>query len=71
MALATAARRLPQLAGSSRAVVVAATRHYGALSDEDRIFQNLYGRHDWGLKAAMKRVRCNMVEYNSSTQQGG
>jgi len=25
------------------------------LKDEDRIFQNLYGRHDWGLKGAMQR----------------
>ena len=24
--------------------------------DEDRIFTNLYGRHDWKLKGAMKRV---------------
>ena len=24
--------------------------------DEDRIFTNLYGRHDWGLKGAMSRV---------------
>ena len=25
------------------------------LADKDRIFTNLYGFHDWGLKAAMKR----------------
>lgn len=25
------------------------------LKDEDRIFTNLYGRHDWKLKGAMKR----------------
>jgi len=25
------------------------------LKDEDRIFQNLYGRHDWRLKEALKR----------------
>jgi len=25
------------------------------LTDEDRIWTNLYGRHDWNLKAAMKR----------------
>ena len=24
--------------------------------DEDRIFTNLYGRHDWRLKGAMSRV---------------
>lgn len=28
---------------------------YGPLSDEDRIFTNLYGRHDWRLKGALKR----------------
>lgn len=27
----------------------------GPLSDEDRIFTNLYGKHDWGLKGALKR----------------
>ena len=29
---------------------------YGGLKDEDRIFTNLYGRHDWKLKGAMSRV---------------
>lgn len=28
---------------------------YGPLADQDRIFTNLYGRHDWRLKAAMRR----------------
>ncbi|XP_064483464.1 NADH dehydrogenase [ubiquinone] flavoprotein 1, mitochondrial-like [Ornithodoros turicata] len=28
---------------------------FGPLSDDDRIFQNLYGRHDWKLKGAMSR----------------
>jgi len=28
---------------------------YGPLKDEDRIFTNLYGRHDWTLKGAMAR----------------
>lgn len=28
---------------------------FGPLSDEDRIFTNLYGRHDWRLKGALKR----------------
>ena len=31
-------------------------RSYGNLKDEDRIFTNLYGRHDWKLKGAMQRV---------------
>jgi hypothetical protein len=35
----------------------AATKTYGNLKDDDRIFTNLYGRHDWGLKGAMQRVR--------------
>jgi NADH dehydrogenase (ubiquinone) flavoprotein 1 len=26
---------------------------YGGLKDEDRIFTNIYGRHDWRLKGAM------------------
>ncbi|XP_064652648.1 NADH dehydrogenase [ubiquinone] flavoprotein 1, mitochondrial-like [Lineus longissimus] len=28
---------------------------FGPLKDEDRIFTNLYGRHDWRLKGAMSR----------------
>jgi len=34
---------------------VEAPKKYGPLSDEDRIFTNLYGRHDWRLKGAMAR----------------
>ncbi|XP_065843971.1 NADH dehydrogenase [ubiquinone] flavoprotein 1, mitochondrial-like [Oscarella lobularis] len=30
-------------------------RSYGSLKDDDRIFTNLYGRHDWKLKGAMQR----------------
>lgn len=30
-------------------------RTFGNMKDEDRIFTNLYGRHDWKLKGAMKR----------------
>ena len=32
-----------------------APKKCGPLSDEDRIFTNLYGRHDWKLKGAMAR----------------
>eukprot|EP00051_Salpingoeca_urceolata_P026811 m.478800 g.478800 ORF g.478800 m.478800 type:complete len:475 (-) comp21235_c0_seq1:655-2079(-) len=32
-----------------------ADKSYGGLADQDRIFQNLYGLHDWGLKGALKR----------------
>ena len=30
-------------------------RGFSTLRDQDRIFQNLYGRHDWGIKGDMKR----------------
>lgn len=30
-------------------------KSYGGLKDSDRIFNNLYGRHDWHLKGAMAR----------------
>lgn len=45
-------------------VLVQALRHnttqsaktkFGPLSDDDRIFTNLYGRHDWRLKGALRR----------------
>lgn len=28
---------------------------FGGLADQDRIFTNLYGRHDWRLAGALKR----------------
>lgn len=28
---------------------------FGPLADSDRIFTNLYGRHDWRLKGALRR----------------
>jgi NADH dehydrogenase (ubiquinone) flavoprotein 1 len=31
------------------------TKVYGGLKDQDRIFTNLYGEHDWRIKSAMKR----------------
>lgn len=34
---------------------MATERTYGNLKDEDRIFTNLYGEHDVGIKGAMKR----------------
>jgi hypothetical protein len=55
--LSAAARRLPSASLTTRRMLsVSAARSYGALSDEDRIFQNIYGRHDWGIKGAEKRV---------------
>jgi len=32
-----------------------APKVYGPLKDQDRIFTNIYGRHDWRLKGAMSR----------------
>ena len=32
-------------------------RVYGGLSDQDRIFSNLYGEQDWRLSSALKRGR--------------
>lgn len=34
---------------------------FGGLKDDDRIFTNLYGRHDFKLKGAMARVRINEI----------
>jgi len=39
-----------------------APRTYGNLKDADRIFTNLYGQGDWGIKGAMKRV-CSQLRY--------
>jgi len=33
----------------------ASAKTYGPLADQDRIFTNIYGRHDWRLKGAMAR----------------
>ena len=33
----------------------APAKTYGPLADQDRIFTNIYGRHDWRLKGAMAR----------------
>lgn len=40
---------------SATAVLAGEKTSYGGLKDEDRIFTNLYGRHDWKLKGALKR----------------
>lgn len=63
-------RLLPAACTASRATVVRSRQrrglatvqdapppkktHFGGLKDQDRIFQNLYGRHDPTLKSAMK-----------------
>ncbi|PVU85451.1 hypothetical protein BB560_007012 [Smittium megazygosporum] len=44
------------LASAAAAGEAASTpRKYGGLKDQDRIFTNLYGRHDFGLKGALSR----------------
>jgi len=35
--------------------LVTQVRSHGGLADEDRIFTNIYGRHDWRLKGALSR----------------
>merc|ERR1711878_181545 len=42
------------LDAAEAAAPVAKTK-FGPLADEDRIFRNLYGRHDWRLKGALSR----------------
>lgn len=44
-----------QLSAAPKADEPAMTRVYGGLSDQDRIFTNLYGEQDWRIDAAMKR----------------
>jgi len=41
--------------GQPQVLTMVASRNYGGLKDEDRIFTNIYGRHDWRLKGALKR----------------
>ena len=40
---------------NSTAQEAPAKTKFGPLSDQDRIFRNLYGRHDWRLKGALAR----------------
>ena len=40
---------------AAEAAVPPAKTKFGPLADEDRIFRNLYGRHDWRIKGAMAR----------------
>lgn len=40
---------------SPTATASTSTKIIGNLKDEDRIFTNLYGRHDWNLKGALTR----------------
>ena len=54
-ALRTVRSAAPVAAARHYAVDNAADRAHGGLKDEDRIFTNLYGKHDPFLKGAMKR----------------
>lgn len=40
---------------ASRADLLAGHGNYGGLTDDDRIFTNLYGEQDWRIKDAVKR----------------
>jgi len=40
---------------SGAVTMVTQVRSHGGLADEDRIFTNIYGRHDWRLKGALSR----------------
>merc|ERR1712168_1578071 len=42
-------------ANNGAVTLVTQVRPHGGLADEDRIFTNIYGRHDWRLKGAMSR----------------
>lgn len=52
-------RQLLRLEGNNAALSAVirknSTKTYGDLKDEDRIFTNLYGRHEWRLKGALAR----------------
>merc|ERR1712055_870927 len=39
----------------SRGQVTQTKTKFGPMADADRIFTNIYGRHDWRLKGAMQR----------------
>ena len=45
-----------QSAAAAPAPVQQKRTKFGGLKDEDRIFTNLYGRHDWQLRGAQSRV---------------
>lgn len=44
-----------RFASGAAAEEAPAKTKFGPLADEDRIFTNLYGRHDWTIKGAMSR----------------
>ncbi|KAI9137350.1 hypothetical protein BKA69DRAFT_1128286 [Paraphysoderma sedebokerense] len=54
-ALSHSSRKLAPIAPTPSTPPPSAKKSYGNLSDDDRIFTNLYGFHDFGLKGAIKR----------------
>jgi len=42
-------------ANNGACTMITQVRSHGGLADEDRIFTNIYGRHDWRLKGALSR----------------
>jgi NADH dehydrogenase (ubiquinone) flavoprotein 1 len=54
----TIPRSLPSFSARSRSLATVAdppVRRYGGLKDQDRIFTNLFCRHDHGIKGAQSR----------------
>jgi NADH-quinone oxidoreductase F subunit len=47
-------RVIPTVSARASSAVIADINN-GSLKDQDRIFTNLYGRHDWRLKGALER----------------
>jgi NADH-quinone oxidoreductase F subunit len=48
-------RVIPTVSARAAGSAVIADINNGSLKDQDRIFTNLYGRHDWRLKGALER----------------
>merc|ERR1712193_378717 len=44
---------------------------FGPLADQDRIFTNIYGRHDWRLKGAMARGQWYEIKVSGLRGRGG
>jgi len=52
---ATSASPVGAASNNGAVTMVTQVRSHGGLADEDRIFTNIYGRHDWRLKGALSR----------------
>jgi hypothetical protein len=49
---------------------VAPKKHFGGISDNDRIFQNIYGRHDTSIKVWAACTSCGDVQLHQQTNNG-